>query len=154
MQKPHASLSPRMNLLLIVAWAAGAGLFLFVVEPHAPVALGAVGALLGAIAGMMQHLSFKQASPRFATATSLMDVRRTFTGTSWGKRYIYWLYLSKVVLAATAFVLVRHPLLGVLFGYVAAYFSLMFVREVVTFKDTMFLNRLTAANVTNQAGAA
>ena len=42
-----------------------------------------------------------------------------------------------------AFVFIRQPLLGVLFGYLAAYFAMMFVREIVTVRDTFFLHRLS-----------
>jgi hypothetical protein len=144
MSKPHASLSVTTNLLLILVWAAAAALFLFVLEPHAPVALAATGALLGTIGGIMQHLSFIQATQGFSSAASLMDVRRAFKVTRWGSRYIRFLHLSKLILIVLAFVLVRQPFFAILFGYLAGYFSLMFVREIVTLRDTFFLKRLSS----------
>ena len=88
----------------------------------------------------MQHLSFTQASASFAAASSLIDVRRVLKATCWGSRYIYWLYFSKIVLVALAFWLVRSPLLNVIVGYLTGYAALMFVRELVTLRDTFSLN--------------
>ena len=143
MSKPHASLSPTTNILLLFAWAAVAAIFLFVIQPHAPILLGVVGAVLGAIGGVMQHLSFTQATKGFSAATTLLEVRSAFKATTWGTRYIRFLYFSKFVLIALAFVLVRQPVLAVIFGYIAGYFSLMFVREVITLRDTFSLHRIS-----------
>ena len=142
MAKTHASLSPITNILLTIVWGAIAGILFFVVEPHVPPAFAIVGAVLGAVCGVMQHLSFKEATNGFTTASSLLDVRRAFKSTSWGSRYIWWLYFSKVVLAVLAFLLIRQPLLGIIFGYLAGYMSLMFVRELVTLRDAFYLQRL------------
>jgi hypothetical protein len=143
MSKPHSSLSPSINILLIFAWAAGAAVFLFVVEPHAPILLAVVGAGFGATGGIMQHLSFTQATKGFSAASSLLEVRSAFKATIWGTRYVRFLYFSKFVLMVLAVVLVRQPIFGVIMGYIAGYFSLMFVREVVTLRDTFFLYRLS-----------
>jgi hypothetical protein len=142
MSKPHSSLSPTSNILLLLAWAAVAAVFLFVVEPHAPIILAGVGASLGAIAGVMQHFSFAQARKSFSAASTFLEVRSAFKATTWGTRYIRFLYFSKFVLIALAFVLDRKPILAVVFGYIAAYFSLMFVRELVTLRDTFAPHRL------------
>ncbi len=90
----------------------------------------------------MQHLSFTQATKGFSAATTLLDVRSAFKATAWGTRYIRFLYFSKFVLIALAFVIVRQPVLAVIFAYMAGYFSLMFVREVVTLRDAFALHRL------------
>jgi hypothetical protein len=142
MSKAHSTLSPKTNIRFILAWGATAVIFLFVVEPHVPVAFVVLGAALGAVGGVMQHLSFTQASASFAAASSLIDVRRALTATTWGTRYIYWLYFTKIVLAALAFWLVRSPLLNVVFAYLAGYAALMFVRELVTLRDTFVLSHL------------
>jgi len=142
MAKTHASLSPAANIFLMIVWGAIAGILFFVVKPHVPLALALGGAMLGAVCGVMQHLSFKEATSGFTSASSLLDVRRAFKSTSWGSRYIWWLYLSKVVLAVFTFLLIRQPLLGLILGYLAGYMSLMFVRELVTLRDTFYLQRL------------
>jgi len=91
----------------------------------------------------MQHLSFAQATNNFSAASSFLDVRRAFKATTWGERYIRFLYFSKFALIALAFVIIRQPLLRVVLGYLAGYFSLMFVREIVTLRDAFFLHRLS-----------
>ena len=106
-----------------------------------------LGSALGAVGGVLQHLSLKVATNGFTTASSLLDVRRVFKATSWGSRYISWLYFSKGVLAIFAFLLIRQPLLSIILGYLAGYFSLMFVRELVTLRDTFHLQRLTSEHV-------
>jgi len=143
MSKPHSSLSPKTNILLIFVWAAVAAYLLFVIEPHAPIMLAVVGAVLGAIGEIMQHLSITQATKGFSTASTLLGVRNALKATTWGTHYIRFLYFSKFVLIVVALILVRQPLLSVIFGYLAGYFSLMFVREVVTMRDTLFLYRLS-----------
>jgi hypothetical protein len=140
--KNHATLSPRTNVLLLFVWAMGVVFSFLVVQPHLPVALGLAGGLLGAVAGTMQHLSISEDPSRFVAASSLMGVRRALTSTAWGRKYIAWLYFSKVVLLLIAFVLVREPRLRIALGYLGAYFSLMLVRDAVTLKDTYVLHRL------------
>jgi len=144
MAKTHASLSPDTNIVLTIVWGAIAAYLVFVFDPHVPLVIAVVGAVLGAVGGIMQHLSFKEATNGFTTASSLLDVRRAFKATSWGSRYISWLYFSKFVLAVLAFLFIRQPLLGIVLGYLAGYLSLMFAREVVTLRDTFDLKRLTS----------
>jgi hypothetical protein len=64
------------------------------------------------------------------------------SSTAWGRKYIAWLYFCKVVLLLIAFLLIREPLFRVALGYLAAYFSLMLVRDAVTLRDTFVLHRL------------
>lgn len=154
MSKPHSSLSPTANILLIVAWAAAAAAFLFVAEPHSPVMLAIAGAIFGAVGGTMQHLSITQASNGFLATSTLLEVRRALKATSWGSRYIRFLYFSKAALIALAFALIRQPIFGVIIGYFAGYFSLMFVREVVTLRDTYFLHRLSTNSPSRESNSA
>ena len=114
--------------------------FFFLIEPHTPITLGIIGAVLGAIAGVMQHLSVREASTAFTTASSLLEVRSVLKTTTWGRRFIYFLNLCKLLLLVVEFELVREPLFAVLSGCLAAYFSLM----LVTLRDTFFLHRLSA----------
>ena len=141
--KTHASLSPTINILLILMWASIVALFLFAIEPRVPLALVIVGGACGAVAGLMQHMSFTQAANGFASATSFMDARRALKKTSWGSRYILWLYFCKAALIALSFLLIHRPVLHVVLGYLGAYVTLMFIRELVTLRDTVVLHRLT-----------
>ena len=71
-------------------------------QQRLPFALAIAGAVLGALAGVMQHLSISQDPQRFFEASSMMGVRRALTSAPWGQRYIAWLYFSKVVLVLVA----------------------------------------------------
>ena len=135
-KKTHTSLSPRTNMLLICVWALVVVSGFVIVQPRLPFTVAIAGGLCGALAGAMQHLSIRQDPPGFVAASSLMGVRRALTSTVWGRRYIAWLYFSKVALILVAFVLLKSSLYRVLLGYLSAYCSLMLVREVVTLKDT------------------
>jgi hypothetical protein len=140
--KSHVTLSPQTNVLLLFVWVIGVVFAFLVVQPRLPLALGFAGGLLGAVAGTMQHFSIHQDPSRFVDASSLMGVRSALTSTAWGRKYIAWLYFCKVVLLVIAFLLIREPLYRVVLGYLAAYFSLMLVRDAVTLKDTFVLRRL------------
>ena len=138
--KTHASLSPIVNILLILVWMFSAVFCLFVL--HAPLIVILVGCVFGALAGLMQHMSIAQGRDGFASASSLMAVRRALKATSWGSRYILWLYFCKVALMVIAYALIRRPLFYVAFGYLGGYSALMFARELVTLRDTIFLHGL------------
>jgi hypothetical protein len=141
--KTHTTLSPRTNLLFIAVWAIAVASAFVVIQPRLPFVLAMVGGLCGALAGIMQHLSIRHDPHGFLAASSLMGVRRALTNNAWGRSYIDWLYFSKFALVLISFLLIRRPLLQVLFGYLAAYFSLMFVRDIITLRDTFALYRLS-----------
>jgi hypothetical protein len=128
--------------MLIVVWATAVVSAFLIVQPRLPFTLALAGGLLGAVAGVMQHLSIMQAADGFIAASSLMGVRRAFTSTTWGRKYIAWLYFCKLTLVLIAFALIRHPLYRVVLGYLVAYLALMLVRDLVTLRDTFILHRL------------
>jgi hypothetical protein len=105
-------------------------------------ALAIAGGLLGALAGLMQHLSIRHDPNRFVAASSLLGVRRPLTSTPWGRKYIAWLYFSKIGLILVAFLLIKRPLYQIVLGYLAAPFSLMLVRDIITIRDTFVLQSL------------
>jgi hypothetical protein len=149
MSSTHASLRPVYNLLFIILWAVASVFFLFIVKPHVPMMLAIVGGGLGAMGGLMQHMSFTQATDGFAAASSLLEVRRALKATPWGGRYIWWLYFCKLVLIVIAFALIRGPLLQVVVGYLGGYFALMLIRDLVTFRDTIVLDRFRKSSQPN-----
>jgi hypothetical protein len=140
-------------LLLIGLWGMVVVSALLTVQPRLPFTLAIAGAVLGALAGIMQHLSISQDPQRFFEASSMMGVRRALTRTPWGRRYIAWLYFSKVVLVLVALLLlVKSTVLRVLMGYVVAYMSLMLVRDVITLKDTFALRTLDKRASSSETG--
>jgi hypothetical protein len=138
--KSHASLSPWTNLLLIVVWTIVVAYLL--VHLRLPLTMAFSGGVLGAVAGVMQHQSISRSPEEFRTASSLMGVRRAFTSTPGGRKYIGWLYFGKLTLLVIAFLTIHAPFVRVIQGYLAGYFSLMLIRDVVTLRDTFALNRL------------
>src|SRR5258708_2741855 len=110
MSLTHASLRPKYNVLFIILWAVVSVFFLFIVTPHAPIMLAIVGGGFGVVVGLMQHMGFTQATDRFVTASSLLEVRRALKSTTWGSRYISWLYFCKLSLIVIAFAVIRGPL--------------------------------------------
>jgi hypothetical protein len=150
-RKTHTTLSPRTNLLLISVWAIAIVSAFMIVQPRLPFTLAVAGALCGAVAGIMQHLSIRHDPRAFLASSSLMGVRRALTNTAWGRRYIAWLYFSKFALILITFLLIRKPLPQVLFGYLTAYFSLMLVRDIITLRDTFALHGLRNSAPTTPA---
>jgi hypothetical protein len=71
-----------------------------------------------------------------------MEIRRAFASNPWGRKYIGWLYFSKVTLFLIAFVLIRGPRYRVVLGYLVAFLSLLLVRDSVTLRETFALRRL------------
>jgi hypothetical protein len=128
-------------MLLIPVWALVAGLFVFLADAPASFALVLAGTVLGVAGGIIQHLGLVQASDALRAASSLLEVRRCFKSTRWGRRSIWFLYLSRLVLLALAFLIVRTALFNVLFSYLAGEYSLRFTRELVTLRDTFRLHR-------------
>jgi hypothetical protein len=133
-------------LILLFVWAIAIAFAFLIVQPRLPLTLALAGGLFGALAGVLQHLSLTQDPRKFLAASSLMGVRRALTSTAWGRKYIAWLYFCKVVLLLIAFMLIRQPLYRVALGYLGAYFSLMFVRDAVTLRDTYVLKKLGSAS--------
>lgn len=129
-------------MLLIAIWMTVVVSSFLIVQPRLPFTLAIVGGVCGAVAGIMQHLSIMQDPPGFLAASSLMGVRRALTKTAWGRRYIAWLYFSKCTLILITFLLVKRPASQILLGYLAAYFSLMLTRDIITLRDTFALYSL------------
>jgi hypothetical protein len=144
--KTHATLSPKMNVLLICIWAIVIVLGFWIIQPRLPFTLAIAGGFLGALVGVMQHLSISRDPNGFVAASSLMGVRRALTNTPWGRKYIAWFYASKIALVLIAFLLIKGPLYQVARGYLVAYFSLMLVRDIVTLRDTFALQSLQRQN--------
>ena len=139
MKKTHTSLSPTTNMILIVVWGLVAGVLSYFLDSHVAVTMALAGCVLGAAGGIMQHLGLKEATGRLLDASSLLEIRGALMGTKWGKRFIYWIYFTKVVLAILAFAMIRSFSIQAIFSYAVGYMCFMFVREIVTLRDTFRL---------------
>ncbi len=97
-----------------------------------------LGGLVGALGGYMQLLAFKEGKERFLEARTALEVRAKLKETKWGRRYLYFLWAATVVLVGLSISISPTPLLG----FLAAYFGMMFIREVVTLKPTLDLRKM------------
>jgi len=145
MNKPHFTLRPSANIIFIMLWGAIAVSLFFICDPH-PILIAGVGALLGLIGGIMQTLSFRQARDSFLDTKTMLEVRAKLKSTIWGRRYLYYLWASNIFLVVLSFSFSSNPALAILIGF----FSLMFIREIITLKQTFELSRLQYDKKTQQ----
>jgi len=145
MKKLHLTLKPMFNVMLMMVWGIGTMVGYFAVSPH-PLLFIFVGAVLGLIGGLMQIQSFKEGIELFLNAETLLDVRSQLKSTKWGKRYLYWLWGGSILLAVFVVKLSPDPIVA----FLAGYFSMMFLREVVTLKSAFELRKLLEEATNNE----
>ncbi len=136
MTKPHCTLQPKTNIVLILVWA-GLAIFSSTRLNPFPIGLITVCAIFGVLGGIMQVLSLNQGRENFLNAQTMLGVRAQLKKTKWGKRYIYFLWSTGVVIFIFA-IFAGNPL----WAWLSGYFTMMFVRDVVTLKSTFELAKL------------
>jgi hypothetical protein len=136
MTKPHSTLRPSTNVILIIIWAAFA-IFSSSKFNSPPLALIVICLIFGGLGGYMQVLSIKEGREKFLDARSMLEVRAQLKKTKWGKRYIYYLWsISVIILIMSIFA--GNPL----WAWLTGYFAMMFIRDVITLKSTFELAKL------------
>ena len=135
MKQTHSSLKFSTNIILILVWGAAVALLLSVLETL-PIVILTAGSAFGFIGGLMQLFSFKESTQSFKSASTMLEVRKALKNTKWGRRYLYFLWISNITLVLISFLATNNPLINILVGY----FLLMFVREIVTLKPTLEFN--------------
>ena len=139
MPKLHSTLKPSTNIVMILLWGIFAVLTAVISRPYSYPAVF-VGLVFGVFCGIMQSLAFSESKSDFLHASTMIDVRRKLKNTKWGKRYIPFLYLGNIIIVA---VVVTQRKGNLIFENMAGYFSLMFVRELITLKPTFELAELS-----------
>jgi hypothetical protein len=134
---PHATLSPKTNIVLIFVFASLAAFMSLRFEPF-PVLLLPMGLGLGVIGGLLQLKSFREGKEGFKSAKTMLEVRRVLKSTKSGKRYIYFLWASNLMLVVVGIATSSNPGVHIFVGY----FALMSAREIVTLKSTFELAKL------------
>lgn len=134
----HATLRPGVNIALILVWGSLA-FFMTIMSNPRPLAIVPLGAALGLILGFMQSKGLREAGDSICEARTAMEVRSHLKKASWGRKYIYGLWLSGLVVVAISVSTSAAPL-----SLIAGYFAFMFVRELVTLRVTFQLGRPTA----------
>jgi type IV secretory pathway VirB6-like protein len=142
MAEIHSTLKTSTNTVMIFLWGALAGIFAYLSAPHSLLII-TIGAILGAIGGTMQYYAFAESKEKFLDTSSMLEIRKKLKETKWGKRYIPFLWAGNLLLVIVVIVLHRGnmPL-----EIMAGYFSLMFIREIITLKPTIELGELSKQN--------
>jgi hypothetical protein len=121
----HPTLNPRTSAIVIVSSAVVATAAMALTRP-VPVLPAAVGAVFGAVVGLLQVQALRGAAALFRSARSAMDVRRAMTATRAGVRSVALQWIG--VFAALAASLRTSNAVG---GIVAGCALLMGVRDLV-----------------------
>jgi hypothetical protein len=142
MKKVHSTLKPLTNIMMILLWGIFAGFAAVISKPYSyPVVFA--GLILGLVGGIMQGLAFAESKEDFLNTPTMMDVRKKLNNTKWGKRYIPFLWIGNIFIVAIVLTLGKGNLIVEI---MAGYFSLMFVRELVTLKPMFELAELSKNN--------
>ncbi len=136
MTKLHSTLRPSTNIILTILWGAVCLILFFSSSPR-PVILLLSGIIIGAVCGVLQLLSFNEARESFLDASTMIEVRNKLKATTWGRRYIYFLWGGNVLLVIIALKLTPN-----LHSILVGYFALMFTRELITLKPSFELDKL------------
>jgi len=99
------------------------------------------GAVLGLLSGMMQTRGIQEAKGSILDADSMLAVRKRLKTTKWGKRYLYFLWGGSIVLVILSLPYKTNPI----FSFLVGYFTLMFIRDIVTLRSTFELDTLRYA---------
>ena len=136
MTKPHISLRPSTNIILIIVWAALAIISISKFNPW-PFPIIVAGTIFGVLGGIMQLLSMNEGRVKFLNALTLLDIRALLKSSKWGKRYIYFLWSTSIGIFVLS-LSTKQPLWALFAGY----FSMSFFRDLITLKSTYELTKL------------
>lgn len=132
--------------MLILVWGAVVAAFIFTSVPSTRALLIGIGAAFGLFAGLFQLRALHETKERFLSATTALEVRAAMMSSRSGRLATYTLYTAAGILLLTAFTL--NEVIG--FGLIAGYSSFAFVRECVTLKGCIDLQR--AQSIQNEEG--
>jgi hypothetical protein len=142
MTKVHSTLKPTTNIVIILLWGIIAGFAAYNSRPYSYIVVF-VGLILGVFGGIMQSFALSESREAFLNTSSLLDVRRKLKNTKWGKRYIPFLWIGNLAMVAIVVLTGKGNLV---IEIMAGYFSLMFVREIITLRATFKLAELSKKN--------
>ncbi len=123
--------------MLILVWGAVVGAFIFLPTHSTRALLIGIGAAFGFIAGVFQLRALHETKERFLSATTALEVRAVMMSSRSGRLATYTLYAAAGILLLTAFT--QNEVIG--FELVAGYASFAFVRECLTLKGCIGLQR-------------
>jgi hypothetical protein len=143
MKKTSKTLTPMTNIVLIVLYGI-ISLFLFITIKPYPYILVSIAVILGFIAGVMQILSFDEDRESFVNISSMTEVRNKMKATKWGKRYLYFFWLTNIFFMTLIFL---HKDTNPFLTFLTVYIVFALIREITTLKTTFKLQNEKQANL-------
>jgi hypothetical protein len=134
-KKPHFTLSPAFKIagMAVYGTCALGAAYICHPTPHLVVALGLV---VGLACGLMQRAAVDNRPGAFAGARSMAEIRRGFTHSTWGKRYLLLQWCSTGLLVYLSLFLYDNIMLAVV-----GFFCIMTARDLATIRPTGVLPR-------------
>ena len=133
----HASLKTKTNVRLLAAWAIA---LILVVAISTPATWGtvALGGALGLIGGTLQLNAMRVSAVQLIAATTLMEVRRGFSSSTFGRAYLFLFWATQITLLIASVLIYRSR---VFVAVVAGYLAFAVIRELVSILGTRQLER-------------
>src|SRR5580658_10415979 len=92
----HATLAPKTNIRLIaILLVAAVAIGVLFARPLLWMSF-ALGAVIGAIIGVLQLLAIRKSDKLLLDATSAIAIRRALTTSGWGKAYVVLFWIGSV----------------------------------------------------------
>ncbi len=134
----HFTLTPRFNLLLLLAYGVVLVAVTALVGAKFLATLG-TSILLGASLGYLQRKAMQATSQELTSATTAMSVRRALLTVGSGRRYVQLLWASFVAIFVVALITTGRTFPTCWIGGLA---GLWLVRDAVTYPGIVKLSRL------------
>lgn len=137
----HASLKTKTNARLMVAWTLGLCVVIAVSTPVTWITL-ALGCSFGLVGGVLQLNAMRVSAVQLTSATTLLEVRRDFSSSIFGRTYLWTFWASQITLLVVSVLAYgSRAFVAIIAGYLAFALS----RELVTIRGTRQLERMVGA---------
>jgi hypothetical protein len=137
----HASLKTKTNARLMVAWALGL-CAVIVVSPPVTWTTVVLGSAFGLFGGALQLNAMRVSAAQLISATTLLEVRRGFSSSVFGRTYLWTFWVSQfALLVVSVLAYGSRAFVAMIAGYLAFALS----RELVTMRGTRQLERMVGA---------
>jgi hypothetical protein len=137
----HASLKTKTNARLMVAWTVGLCVVIAVSMPVTWITL-ALGSASGLVGGVLQLNAMRVSAVQLTSATTLLEVRRGFSSSIYGRTYLWVFWISQIaLLVVSVWAYGSRAVVAMVAGYLAFALS----RELVSIRGTRQLERLVGA---------
>jgi hypothetical protein len=137
----HASLKTKTNARLIVAWALGLCAVIAASTPVTWITV-AFGGAFGLVGGTLQLNAMRVSAVQLTSATTLLEVRRGFSSSIFGRTYLWLFWVSQIaLLVVSVWAYGSRAFVAMIAGYLAFALS----RELVSIRGTRQLERLVGA---------